>query len=187
MRLDVYTPGTPSGAETNDVKRSGTIRPQPGAQTSDPAGGAWLKERPQVSHMGQLMRELHGIKTDDPEAFKRIAATISQKLHTLAGDQAHEGPERLSLMAERFELASLQGDLSAFRSTPQPYGQVLRGPWAYRQTNDLQEAGPDVQAVMGAVLDEYANSRQYPGATRSHFEPAARATASESGALEPGE
>jgi hypothetical protein len=162
MRLDVYNPsGTPSGTETNDVKRSGNVRPHrsrhmgPGHEA---ASGPWLQERPTVSPMGQLMRELHGIKNDDPAAFAQVTATISEQLHALATEESTESPERLVAMAERFERASQQGDLSPLRSEQQPYGMVLRGPWAYRQSTELQEVRADVQAVISRVLDEYANA-----------------------------
>ncbi len=158
MRLDVFTP---SNTETNDVKRPGTVRPSHPRQTDQghETPGAWTKERPMVSSMGLLMRELHGIKNDDPQAFTRVTATISERLHSLAQEESPESAERLVAMAERFERASLQGDLSPLRSERLPYaGQVLRGPWAYRQTSELQEVRADVQAVIGAALDEYANA-----------------------------
>lgn len=112
--------------------------------------------------MGQLMRELHGIKTDNPEGFAHVTANISHELRLLATEHPTDNAERLMAMAERFDRASIRGDLSPFRSNPQPYGQVLRGPWAYRQNNDLQEVGPDVQDVIGRVLSAYAQTYSVP-------------------------
>jgi hypothetical protein len=159
MRLDVYTPsGTHSGTEANDVKRSGTVQhnsgPSGGA-AHETAGPAWLKERPQVSAMGLLMRELHGIKQDDPEGFAQTTATIARRLHALSLE-CSDGSERLLAMAERFERASEKGDLSPFQSNPQPFGQALRGAWAYRQANELPEVNADAQAIIGQVLADYA-------------------------------
>jgi hypothetical protein len=166
MRLDVYTPsGTQSGAETNDVKRSGGVAQSRAARTQvshETPAGPWLKERPLVSPMGQLMRELHAIKSDNPQAFAQITGAISQELQAMAFEDTAEGPERLMAMAERFERASARGDLSPFRAEPQSYGGVLRGPWAYRQNDELHEARADVQAVIGHVLDAYAQAKSSP-------------------------
>lgn len=116
--------------------------------------------------MGQLMRELHGLKTDNPQAFAHVTANISDELRALAAEQPTENNvERLLAMAERFDRASMSGDLSPFRSNPQPYGHLLRGPWAYRQNNDLQEVGADVQEVIGRVLDDYARTDSLPPTT----------------------
>src|SRR5688572_32631269 len=128
MRLDVFTP---SGTETNDVKRSGNVGPNRGPRPNigqDVPNGPWLKERPQVSSMRLLMRQLHSIKSDDPQAFAQITATISRELQTLANEDS-EGVERLLAMAERFDRASTQGDLSPFKPEQHHSGHVLRGPW----------------------------------------------------------
>jgi DNA-binding ferritin-like protein len=108
--------------------------------------------------MGRLLRDLHGLKSNDPNAFAKVTASIATRLHEIAATEPEEVADRLDKLAERFSQASQTGNLTSFRPSEQTSFRALRGPAAYAQQQlqeDRQEIRTEVRSAIDQVLSEY--------------------------------
>lgn len=129
--------------------------PAPGALPSNPGPG---DHHPHVSPMGRLLRDLHGLKSNDPNAFATVTASIATRLHEIATTEPEEVAERLDKLAERFSQASQTGNLASLRPSEQMSFRALRGPAAYtqqQQQEDRQEIRTEVRSAIDQVLSQY--------------------------------
>jgi hypothetical protein len=163
MGFDVNSSGS---RPTNDPDKSAGVGraaaiyarkpPPPGAGANAPTQGA-AEHRPNVSHMGQLMRDLHGLKSNDPNAFSKVTASIATRLQEIAQSEPDEIADRLQRLADRFSQASRTGNLTALRPSEHTPVRGLHGAAAYAQANheDRGEIRQEVRSAIDEVLSQY--------------------------------
>lgn len=179
MRLDVHSSSSRLATDTDKsagVGRAAAIYakkqvPGPGV---NPLGQGSPEHRPNVSPMGQLLRDLHGLKSNDPNAFAKVTATIATRLQEIAEREPDEVADGLNRLADRFSQASQTGNLAALRPTQQSPARGLHGAAAYAQASheDRGEFRQDVRSAVDEVLSQYIDEAPHVAAT-----PAATSTA----------
>ena len=160
MRFDAYKPSgsrpTQDTLKSDGVGRAAAIYAsrQPGDGTASPGSSA--DARSNVSPMGQLLRDLHGLKNNDPNAFSNVTATIADRLYEIAQTETTDVADHLHRLAYRFSLASQSGNLQPLRPPDQAHVRGLRGPAAYVQQRNhdegTQELRLEVQSAIREVL-----------------------------------
>jgi hypothetical protein len=163
MGFDVNSSGTRPATDPDKsagVGRAAAIyakkQQPPVAGATAPAQGA-AEHRPNVSHMGQLMRDLHGLKSNDPNAFSKVTASIATRLQEIAEREPDEVADRLNRLADRFSQASQTGNLMALRPSEHTPVRGLHGAAAYAQANheDRSEIRQEVRSAIDEVLSAY--------------------------------
>lgn len=165
MRFDASSPSGSRPTAVTDksagVGRAAAIyarRQPPPAPGTVPAAPGAADHPAHVSPMGRLLRDLHGLKSNDPSAFANVTASIAARLHEIAATEPEEVAERLDKLAERFSQASQNGNLTSFRPSEQASFRALRGPAAYaqqQQQEDRQEIRTEVRSAIDQVLSQY--------------------------------
>jgi hypothetical protein len=109
--------------------------------------------------MGQLMRDLHGLKSNDPNAFAKVTASIATRLQEIAESEPEEVADRLNRLADRFSQASQTGNLMVLRPTEQAPVRALHGAAAYAQSHqeDRSEIRQEVRSAIDEVLAQYVD------------------------------
>lgn len=185
MRLDVNSSGSRPATDADKsagVGRAAAIyaKKQAAGPGVNPMGNGSPEHTPNVSPMGQLLRDLHGLKSNDPHAFSKVTATIATRLQDIADHEPDDVADRLHRLAERFSQASQTGNLAALRPIPQSPVRGLHGAAAYAQASehDRGKLQQEVQSAVEEVLSQYqADAPHLPQMP----EPAARVTADAAG------
>lgn len=163
MRLDVNSSGSRPATDTDKsagVGRAAAIYakkqlpPGPGV---NPLGHGSPEHHPNVSPLGQLLRDLHGLKSNDPNAFAKVTASIATRLQEIAESEPDEVADHLHRLADRFSQASQTGNLAALRPTQQSPARGLHGAAAYAQASqeDRGELHQEVRSAVDEVLSPY--------------------------------
>lgn len=172
MRFDVNSGSRPTidADKAAGVGRAAAIyakKQLPPAPGTHPMGPGSPGERPHVSPMGQLLRDLHGLKSDDPNAFAKVTASIATRLQEIAASEPEDVADRLNHLADRFSQASQTGNLSAFRPTDQTPARGLHGAAAYARSSreDRAEIRQEVRSAIDDVLSQYIVDLPQPTST----------------------
>ena len=114
--------------------------------------------------MGQLMRDLHGLKSNDPNAFAKVTASIATRLQEIAVSEPDEVADRLNHLADRFSQASQTGNLLSLRPSEQLPARALRGPAAYAQASqdERSEFRQEERSAIDEVLSQYIDEMPPP-------------------------
>ncbi len=171
MRFDVNSSGPRPTTDTDKsagVGRAAAIYAKKQLQGLPGAAGqnqSAPEHRPHVSPMGQLMRDLHGLKSNDPNAFAKVTASIANRLHEIAANEPDESADRLNRLADRFAQASQTGNLMALRPTAHLPTRALHGAAAYAQAHqeERSEIRHEVRSAIDEVLSEYLTDVVDPG------------------------
>ncbi len=106
-------------------------------------------DRAGMSRMGEIMKQLDGLQSSDPEKFKEVTAKIGDQLKELAKSQSGDSAQKLTELASKFTEASTSGSMSALKpSGPPPNG----GPPPQRAAAYAQQQSSG--ANIGAQIDQ---------------------------------
>lgn len=170
MRFDVNSSGSTPTKVTDKsagVGRAAAIYAKKQALTGPGLAGAakdTAEQRPVVSPMGQLLRDLHGLKSNDPHAFSKVTASIATRLQEIAETEPDEVADRLHRLADRFSQAAASGTLLALRPSDQTSARGLYGAAAYAHAahEERAEIRETARSVIGQVLSQYVSELPPP-------------------------
>lgn len=160
MRFDAYKPSgsrpTQDTLKSDGVGRAAAIYAsrQPTDATVSPGASSSADARSNVSPMGQLLRDLHGLKNNDPNAFSNVTATIADRLYELAQTETTDVADHLHRLAYRFSLASQSGNLQPLKPPDQAHVRGLRGPAAYVQQRNQDEGNQELKLEVQSAIRE---------------------------------
>lgn len=175
MRFDIKNPAGPRPPQDAD-KSSEVARAAAVYASKQPAPPPNVKNteadvRSNVSPMGQLLRNLHGLKSNDPGAFSNVTSIIADRLYQIAETETVDVSDHLHRLAHRFSLASQSGNLSPLRPPDQSHVRGLHGSAAYVQQRNQDEGSLElrleVQTAIHDVLTPFvgATSEDEPSVT----------------------
>lgn len=160
MRFDVYTPSgsrpTQDAEKAAGVGRAAAIYAsrQPVAASPHPGASSNADAHSNVSPMGHLLRNLHGLKNNDPQAFSNVTATIANRLYEMAQTEPDDAADHLLRLADRFSMASQAGNLQPLKPPDQTYVRGLRGPAAYAQQRNQDEGARELRLEVQTALHD---------------------------------
>ncbi len=179
MRFDVYTPSGTQPARDADkaagVGRAAAIYAsrQPTEATPNPGASSNADAHSNVSPMGQLLRNLHGLKSNDPQAFSNVTATIANRLYELAQTEPVDAADHLLRLADRFSMASQAGNLQPLKPPDQTYVRGIRGPAAYAHQRNRDEGTHELRLEVQTAIHDLLSPfvRQLPDVENTSLAP----------------
>ncbi len=95
----------------------------------------------EMSKPAELFSKLQQLQASDPEKLKQVLADIAEKLRDAASQKEGEQAQRLNELADRFEAASQDGDLSALQPPPPPMSGGVDAYQQNSQSDPLRQDG----------------------------------------------
>jgi hypothetical protein len=158
MRFDIKNPAgarPPQDAiKSSEVARAAAVYASKQTAPSTNLKSSEGDVRSNVSPMGQLLRNLHGLKSNDPGAFSNVTAIIADRLYELAQTESLDVADHLHRLAHRFSLASQSGNLSPLRPPDQNNVRGLHGPAAYVQQRNQDEGSLDLRLEVQTAIHD---------------------------------
>ena len=109
-----------------------------------------------VSKGGEMMQRLSDLQTSDPEKFKQVTQSISDKLTAAAKNSTDSGQSgMLSDMAEKFASAAQSGDMSSLAPSEPPSGASgAQGQAAMKYSQTQSSSGANPMAQLDSIISD---------------------------------